>query len=415
MTDSPTPSGLRALLAAPSFLRLWSIGCCVNTMRWFDLLSVALFTMDVTGSGLAVAVVSAARTMPMLLFGAFAGVLTEAVNRKHVLLVGQIVAATASLSIAILAILGVAEPWHLGAAAFVAGVVWSTEMATRRRMVGECVEPALVSRALALDTMSNSLTRMIGPIAAGGIYQLVGIRGSFVVSTCVYIVSASLVFGLRYQQTVRPLVLSQVPRELAEGVRFARRHVTIAGVLAVTIAMNLLGFPYSALVAPIGRLVFEVSPTLIGLLAASESFGAFVGGIWLTTGGPRLPGHVLMSGGSMVFLVAVILMPFMPIFPLACLSLAVAGFGASAFANMQTSLIVLHAPAHIRSRLMGLLTVCIGMGPLGILLVGALADRFGSLWAIEMVESIGFALVSVMAVWWWRNERRTRGLSGVSP
>jgi MFS family permease len=405
MQGADPRSGIRALLAAPDFPRLWSIGLCVNTMRWFDLLAAALFTLDVTGSGLAVAVVSAARTMPMLLFGAFAGVITEALNRKHVLLFGQVVAFLASFAVAVLAWLAIAQPWHVAIAAFVAGVVWSTEMATRRRMVGECVAPALASRALALDTMSNSFTRMLGPVAAGAIYQTLGIAGSFTVSCCIYALSASLVVGLRYRQEVRALVLTQVPRELAEGVRFARGHITIAGVLAVTIAMNLLGFPYSALVAPIGRMVFEVSPTLIGVLAASESLGAFVGGVWLTSGGPRLPGHVLMCGGSLVFLACVILMPLMPVFPLACLCLAVAGFGASAFANMQTSLIVLHAPAHIRSRLMGLLTVCIGMGPLGILLFGFTADVLGPLLAIELVESVGLVSVAVMTVWWWRRER----------
>ena len=50
-----TGSGLRALLATPAFLRLWAIGGCVNTTRFFELLSAALFTLDVTGSGLAVA------------------------------------------------------------------------------------------------------------------------------------------------------------------------------------------------------------------------------------------------------------------------------------------------------------------------------------------------------------------------
>lgn len=405
MDATPAPTGIRTLLSAPSFLRLWSIGSCVNTMRWFDLLAAALFTLDMTGSGFAVAVVSAARTMPMLLFGAFAGVVTEALNRKYVLLAGQCVACCASGTIAILAWTGVARPWHVAVAAFVSGIVWSTEMATRRRMVGECVEPPLVSRALALDTMSNSFTRLLGPMAAGAIYQAMGIAGSFTVSTCVYALSASLVLGLRYRQQTRRLVLSQVPRDLAEGVAFAKGHVTIAGVLAVTIAMNLLGFPYNALVAPIGRIVFEVSPTLVGVLAASESFGAFVGGVWLTYGGPRLSGHVLMVGGSLMFLTCVLIMPLMPVFPLACLCLAAAGFGSSAFANMQTSLIVLHAPTHIRSRLMGLLTVCIGMGPLGILLVGALADRLGPMGAIVTVEATGFVLVALMGIWWWRREK----------
>lgn len=398
-------TGLRALLGTPAFLRLWAIGGCVNTMRFFELLSAALFTLDVTGSGLDVALVSAARTMPMLLFGAFSGVVTELVSRKSVLQIGQLLTCASAVIIASLAFLGLVRPWHLGVSSFVSGMVWSTEMATRRRMVGESVEGRLVSRALALDTMSNSGSRLVGPIAAGIVYQHFGIMGSYAVSACVYAVAASITRGVEYHQQSRRFVVSQVPRDLAEGVVFARAHITIAGVLAVTIAMNLLGFPYSALVAPIGRQVFQVSATLVGVLAASEAFGAFIGGIWLTSGEPPLTGRMLMVGGSLMFVACVFLMPLMPAFPLASALLAIGGFGSAAFANMQTSLIVLHAPAPIRSRLMGLLTVCIGMGPLGILIVGFLADRVGPMRAIDIVESICFVWVIWIGVRWRRRER----------
>lgn len=398
-------TGLRTLLTTPAFLRLWAIGGCVNTMRFFELLAAALFTLDVTGSGLAVAVVSASRTMPMLLFGAFSGVVTESVSRRHVLQIGQLLTCASAIIIATLAFLGLVRPWHLAVSSFVSGMVWSTEMATRRRMVGESVDGHLVSRALALDTMSNSGARLIGPIAAGIIYQHLGIAGSYTVSAAVYAAAAWITRGVHYHQQSRRFVVAQVPRDLAEGIAFARGHITIAGVLAVTIAMNLLAFPYSALVAPIGRQVFQVSPTLVGVLAASEAFGAFLGGMWLTSGEPPLTGRTLMVGGSLLFIACVFLMPLAPAFPLASSLLAVGGFGSAAFANMQTSLIVLHAPAPIRSRLMGLLTVCIGMGPLGILLIGFLADAVGPMRAIDVVESVCFVWVVWIGLRWRRRER----------
>ena len=408
MTVAVSSSGLRALLSAEGFLRLWSIGGCVNTMRSFEVLSAALFTLDMTGSGLDVAIVSAARTMPMFLLGAFSGVVTEAVNRKQVLLYGQILTCLASALIAVLAWAGMAQPWHVAAAALVAGIVWSTEMATRRRMVGECVEPRLVSRALALDTMSNSFTRLLGPVFAGIIYQRFGLTGAFGFSACVYAVAAVLAAGLDYRQATRRLVLVNVPRELAEGLKFVRGDLVIGGVLAVTVAMNLLGFPYAALVAPIGRMVFQVSPVLVGVLAASEAFGAFLGGALLTSREPRTSGRVLMVGGSLLFLMCVVAMPLAPLFWVACLLLVVGGFGSAAFANMQTSLIVLHAPMHIRSRLMGLLTVCIGMGPLGILLVGALANYLGPMMAIDLVAVTGFVSVCGIGLMWRRRETSTQ-------
>ncbi|HEX2943113.1 MAG TPA: MFS transporter [Rhodopila sp.] len=403
MTALAPGSGLRALLASPSFCRLWAIGGCVNTMRWFEVLSAALFTLDMTGSGLAVAVVSAARTLPMFLLGAFSGVVAEAVDRKRVLVFGQALTCLASLSIAVLAWTGLARPWHVATAALVSGVVWSTEMATRRRMVGECVEGHLVSRALALDTMTNSFTRMLGPFVAGVIYQAMGLAGSFSVSACVYATATLLATGVTYRQAPRRLVLGNVPRDLAEAVRFVRMDVVIGGVLAVTIAMNLLGYPYAALIAPVGRQIFHVSPTLVGILAASEPFGGFLGGAMLTTREPRLSGRVLMVGGAMLFLACVAAMPLAPAFWIACLLLGAGGFGSAAFANMQTSLIVLHAPMYIRSRLMGLLTVCIGMGPLGILMIGTIADFLGALRAINLVAGTGFiAACAIGLMWRWR-------------
>jgi MFS family permease len=151
-----------------------------------------------------------------------------------------------------------------------------------------------------------------------------------------------------------------------------------------------------------------VSPTLTGMLAGAESFGGLFGGLWLTSGGPRLSGRTLMVGGSLVFLVCVILMPFAPTFTLACTLLVIGGFGSAAFANMQTSLIVLHAPPHIRSRLMGLLTVCIGMGPLGILLIGVLADRVGPMFAVDIMALAGLVAVSAIGLVWRQNDLRRR-------
>jgi MFS family permease len=372
-------------------------------MRSFEVLAAALFTLDETGSGLAVAVVSAARALPMLLFGAFAGVMSEVLDRKRILLIGQILSGVGSATIAVLAAFDIARPWHVGIAAFLSGMVWSTEMSTRRRMVGECVEGALVPRALALDTVTNSITRLIGPIAAGAAYQTLGLAGAYTVSAGIYAIAAVQVPGLDYQQTSRRIVLPDVPRDLAEGLKFARGHVIIGGVLAVTIAMNLLGFCYYALVAPIARQVFMVSPSMTGFLAGAEAFGALLGGLWLTGGDPKLSGRTLMVGGSLLFLVCVILMPSAPGYLLACTLLVIGGVGSAAFANMQTSLIVLHAPPHIRSRLMGLLTVCIGMGPVGILLIGTLADWLGPLLAVEIMAMTGLVAVSAIGLAWARH------------
>ncbi len=222
-----------------------------------------------------------------------------------------------------------------------------------------------------------------------------------------YLLAALLALGLRHEQEARRFILSQVPRDLAEGLAFARGHAVIAGVLMVTIAMNLLGFPYSALIAPIGRQHFMVSPALVGMMAASESFGAFLGGLWLTSGDPPGKGRILMVGGSLLFLVCAALMPLAPIFSLACALLVIGGFGSAAFANMQTS-----SDHHLRPAAHSLAAY------------GA-ADRLhrrrtcrhparwragkhhlGPLGAVDAIELTGLVAVAAAGLIWRRKERQ---------
>lgn len=401
-----TRPNLRALLTAPGFARLWAIGGCINAMRWFEVLVAALFTFDLTHSAFAVALVSAARTIPMPLLGAFAGVMAESINRKRILVASQLISAAASASIAVLGLLGLARPWQVGVAALVAGAVWSTEMSTRRRMLGESAPPGMVPRALALDAATNSFTRMLGPVVAGAIYQFGGVGAAFCCSATVYLIAAMLGLGIHHQQEPRRLAIAQVPRDLAEGFRFARGHVVIAGVLMLTVALNLLGFPYSALLAPIGREHFMVSATLVGVLAASEAVGSFIGGLWLTGRNPPASGRVMMVGGSLVYTSCVALMPLAPAFVIACLLLVAGGIGSAAYTNMQSSLVITQAPPHIRSRLMGLLTASIGTGPLGILLVGALASWVGALHAVDVLELSGLVVCAASGLVWRARERR---------
>jgi MFS family permease len=400
----PRAAGIGALLGMPAFLRLWTLGCFSGAMRQFETLAAALFVFDVTGSGLAVAIVTAARSLPMLLLGALAGVFSEAVDRRAILIVAQVVSALASLSVATVALSGGAAPWQIAVAALVSGTVWSTDMATRRRMLGEAVETPLIARGLALDSATGSMMRMLGPLLAGVMYQGFGLAGCFLFSTGCYLVAGALAAGVRHSQATRRLVLARVPAELAEGLAFARGSPVIAGVLGVTMAMNFFGFCYVALVAPIGEQHFGVTPALVGILAAAEPCGALLGGLLLTAVDTRLSGRLMMVGGTALFTVAEILMPLSPWFGLACLVLFLGGFGTAGFSNMQTALIITHAPAPIRSRLMGLLTVCIGMGPLGIVTVGLLAAGSDSRAALVVMGALGLASVLTVGARWRRAE-----------
>jgi MFS family permease len=392
---------------------LWILGGIINAMRWVEMLAAALFTFDLTNSGTQVAFVSAARALPLLCFGAVVGVLSEAINRKHILIASTLLTFIASLSIILLQVTGLVRPWHVACAGFVSGTSWATEMATRRRMVGESAGPSRIVRAVALDSLTGAFARMIGPILGSLSYARFGLIGAFGISAGCYLLAATLAKDLRHEQVTHKLALSRVRRELAEGLAFARTQSTVLSVLGVTMTMNLFAFSYVALVAPIARQVFAVPDALAGALAGAEPLGSLLGGMVLANMHPKSAPRTMLIGGSAMFLASLAAMPLMPSYSLACAALVLGAFGLAFFNTMQTTLILACTPAGMRSRQLGLITVCMGAGPLGQILIGVLTEHFGPLKAVVISALVGLGALSVIAILWGRADE-TGGRGGTS-
>ena len=392
--DSP----IRELLRSPDFLRLWLVGAFANAMRWLELLASGLFAWEVTHSAFAVTVVVALRQIPQLLFGAFAGAISEALNRKLIFMLALVVPALISTLLATLAVTGHLEVWHVALGNLVSGIMWSTEMSTRRRMVGEVAGPHRIVNAIALDSVTSAATRAIGPLLGGIAFEWLGMKGAYTVTALVQFAGAFAIAGLAHAQLTRRLDLVRIPHDIAEGLRFAWTRPTILLVFGVTIVTNAFAFAYSGLVAPLGQGEFHVSPALVGLLAAGEPLGALMGGALIAAGLLRLDRRLAFAGGAALFMVALIFMALSPSYWLALALLIMGGFGTAGFSNMQSTLMLTEAPPEMRSRLMGVVTVCIGTGPLGQLAAGALSGPLGPRGAVIAMAAVGLVLTGAMVL-----------------
>ncbi|MDX1542263.1 MAG: MFS transporter, partial [Geminicoccaceae bacterium] len=155
-------------------------------------------------------------------------------------------------------------------------------------------------------------------------------------------------------------------------------------------------FAYIALVPVVGERWLGLGATLIGLLMAAEGTGSLIGAIlvgWLASP-PRFTR--IYVGGTVLFLAAIAVFALSRDFGLSLAALFISGLGVSGFSVMQSTLTFLTAPARLRARLMGLLTVAIGTGPVGMLVVGWLAEVVGAPHAILLTVSIGGASLAAL-------------------
>jgi MFS family permease len=266
-------------------------------------------------------------------------------------------------------------------------------------MVGEVAGPHRIVPAIALDSATNAATRMIGPLLGGLAFEWLGMKGAYTLTALVQFAGAFALAGLAHPQVTRRLDLARIPAEIVEGLAFARTKSTILLVFGITIVTNAFAFAYSGLLAPLGIGAFHVSPALVGLLAAAEPIGALTGGTLIAAGVVRMDRRLTFAGGAALFMVALIVMALSPSYWLAFAALVIGGFGTAGFGNMQTTLMLTEAPPEMRSRLMGLVTVGIGTGPLGVLAAGALATEMGPRSAVLVMAVTGLLLTVALALW----------------
>jgi predicted MFS family arabinose efflux permease len=258
--------------------------------------------------------------------------------------------------------------------------------------------PRRVVNAMALDHVGMDGAKMLGPVLGGLLWPVIGLGGCLLLLSVGYLVNFWIYLGLPPSPPVRPSRPGPVLRNLAEGLRYVLGHPVILGVVAITVVMNLLAFPYQQMAPVVAKKVLQLGPQLAGLLLAADGLGAFTASLLIASRRDVKRKGLGFILGSALFVSSVLLFSFSRWYLLSFLLLFVAGAGAATFATLQSSTLLVSASDSMRGRAMGTLMLAIGFGPLGALLIGGLASAFGAPLAISLMAGTG-ALLLALLVW----------------
>ncbi|MGD9879840.1 MAG: MFS transporter [Reyranella sp.] len=388
---------LRSLPA--DFWRLWSVGLIVTTVRWMETVVMGVVVYKQTGSALAVASITMLRLLPMGLFGAFLGALAERFDRR-LTLAGMIgVLALTSTALAVAARLGELEVWQFALASLINGFGWVTDNPVRRVLMGESVGRERMASAVAFDVGGLNASRMVGPTVGGLLLVGIGIDGTFLMNTVMYLAAVALTLAVRTRMAATPGAGAVLARML-EGFAIVFSDRRLAATMVVTVIYNVFGWPFISMIPVIGRDQLGLGPEGIGILTSIDGVGAFFGALalafWLTQRW-HAPVYVGSVAAYQLGLIAFALAPEPLTAGLALLLTGVAGAG---FATLQATIVYLAAPTEMRSRVLGVLSVCIGTGPIGFVWLGWLADQIGAPAATAVTGLIGLAALAVTRPMW---------------
>ena len=394
-------TGVRALLTAGNadFWRLWAVGLAVFVVRWMETVAVGVFVYERTGSAFLVAAMTMLRLLPMGLLGAFMGAWAERIERRWSLLGVLLMLGIAAVTLALLAWTDRLEVWHLAIASLLNGLGWAADNPVRRVMIGDAVGPRRMGAAMALDVGASNASRMLGPAVAGFLLAYAGIAGAVVLSAGLYMLAFAAAWPVSYRNgkiTATGSVLTQI----ADGLRLVRANRPLMGTLLVTVIVNLFAFPFTSMIPVIARDRLGLGPEGVGILASMDGVGAFLGALLLAVFvRPAWYGRIYCRG---VFLYMTMLTGFalLPHPALAGAALILTGMGQAGFATMQATLVYLASPPEMRSRILGVLSVCVGSGPLGFIAIGVLADAAGAHWATAATGIAGLASMALTRRYW---------------
>jgi MFS family permease len=394
------PAAGGSVLSEPDFVRLWLVGLVVFAVRWLEMLAVAVFAYQRTGSPFVVALLTMLRVLPMALFGAVIGAAAERVERRTALVFVLVSMLLTSLSLAVLAWTGALAVWHLAVASFVNGIGWTTDNPVRRTLIGEVVGSERMSRAMSIDVGANNASRMLGPTLGGVLLAGVGIGGAFSVSVICYLVAIAAAVQIRHRRSGGAGGAQSILARMLAGLMLVRHDRRLTAILVITVIYNVFGWPFTSMVPVIGHDRLALGPAGIGLLSSMDGVGAFCGAIAIAISARPAFFSRLYLGGVFGYLMLVPLFAWAADPLLAGGVLLATGIANAGFSIMQATLVYLAAPAEMRSRVFGVLSVCIGTGMLGFIHIGILAGAIGAPSAAAATGIEGLVAMLLTRRWW---------------
>jgi MFS family permease len=187
---------------------------------------------------------------------------------------------------------------------------------------------------------------------------------------------------------------------IAAGFALVRGEPRLVGALLVTLQFNLFGWPATSMIPVIGKDRLGLGPEGVGVLAGLDGVGAFLGAVTVALLAKPRHYKAIYLGGITLYLAMFAAFALAPGPGWAGVALVLAGIGGAGFAIMQPTLVFLATPVEMRSRVLGLLSVCIGLGPIGFLVLGGLAEVAGAPAATATMGLAGLVALAAARRWW---------------
>jgi len=364
---------------------------------WILVTAQGWLVLQLTDSAFWVGMIAFMVGIPSLFLCPFGGLYADRLDRRKLLLFGQVLSALPILLLATLTYTGVIAIWHIAAISVFIGIVWALTDPAYLAIIPSLVTPRELTNAIAMETLAWQLSRFIGPAIAGVLLSLVAMGGTFYGAGIAFVVAFFLTYRVRSPAPVTTKRAS-IGKDIREGLSFIRSNKVALTLILMVAGVSLFALPCFWLMPVFARDVLGVGEAGYAQLMMAVGAGGLAGGLAAAKLGDFRRKGWLLIGSALTFTVLLILFAMSRAFPLSLVLAVIIGGANGLFQAVAVALLLSITPDQLRGRVMGLFIITWQLPSIGSLILGAATDWVGLPVAVVagVLICIVFILVAVL-------------------
>jgi len=362
--------------------RLFFFGQLVSQAgTWMQTVAQSFLVLGLTHSGTQLGLTTAARFLPVLLFGQVGGLFADRADKRRVLYVTQASAGLLAAAFAVLTGTHEMRLWTVYVLAVALGFVNVFDNPARQSFISELVPPDDLPNAVTLNSVSMNIARVFGAALGGVVAAVLGLALCFGLNAVSFAAVLASLAAMRAAGLFPARRVTREPGQIMQGLRYVRGTPELLIPLVMIAVIGALAWEFPVSLPLMASKVFGGGAAAYGVMASVMGVGAVAGGLVAAgRGRPRASALCLSAIG---WGIAILLAAVAPTMPLELAALVFVGYGSITFNSMAKTVLQLAAKPTMRGRVMALWGLAwLGSTPIGGSIVGWIGQDAGARWSL---------------------------------
>ncbi|MEN2995136.1 MAG: MFS transporter [Thermodesulfovibrio sp.] len=370
--------------------RTYWIGQIISlTGTWMQHIAQSWLVYIITKSAFYLGLISFLSSFPTLIFTLFGGVVADRYPRRNILIATQCLSCLPAIVLGFLIQFDLINIWHIAIASVILGVASAFDMPARQAFITEIVSPDMITKALAMQSISFNIARVAGPILAGFIVTNLNFYACFYLNALSFLPLILILLNIKTSFVLSSKEDSSFIKSFKEGFFFLNKNKEILYIIFAVGIFTLFGLSYMTIIPVIAGEILDVGAKGFGIIVSAIGVGALLAGVIITLKKDIREKLKYIFKASLLFSFALLGIAFSEDFYSTILLNFIIGFALVNFFIISNSFIQQKTEQRLRGRVMSFFTlVFLGFTPIGNLFTGFLVERFGVKPVVELYSLI---------------------------